>query len=93
MGDDAKSYMHEVFAESRAEGPILVRDEHLWTGERISQRLNEREYDSYKQLAALLGLIGETLELIPEETIKNSWETTLLDPTLVKSSTSYHIVV
>ena len=72
VGDDAKWRMHEIFSENRPATSIrpifLTRDEHLWTDERIFERMNEREHDSYKQLAALLGLIGETLELISEET-------------------------
>lgn len=67
LGEDAKCY--EIFPEDRRGHPnfrpILARNE---TDERISQRMNERENDSYKQLAALLGLIGETLEFIFDET-------------------------
>lgn len=70
LGDDAKWRMHEIFSENRPATSFrpIVRDEHLWTDERIFERINEREHDSYKQLAALIGLIGETLELISEET-------------------------
>lgn len=70
LGDDAKCYMHEIFPDDRQHDvrPILTRNEDIWADGRISQRMNEREYDSYNQLAALLGHIGETLEQISDET-------------------------